>query len=357
MDGDLYHHGIKGQRWGIRRFQKKDGSLTPAGKKRYSDDARSKESFTTKHYNKAYERYKAEGYTDKEADKMAKGQVKTEKILMAVGATAATVAVSVAAYKFYDNHADRMIKPGKLMQTVHEGSASERLNPGNPFFATYTKADHTIYASKVFTHFKDSSNVTRFYTDDGVKVASRTTGRKVFSDLMKSDPELKKFVESDSLLRKHTSNPKKLYDQFNKHLVLRGEDNDRIHGKFYEALKKRGYGAVMDINDSKLEGFTYNPVIVFDNQIKHITSSTKATPEQLGLGRMTKAAGLSTIRKTMNKPLSNPDVQLAAVMGGASTISSAMAANDYVKSYKKKHPNTNLTDWQLTTMYMNENQS
>lgn len=35
--GELYHHGIKGQRWGVRRFQKKDGSLTPAGKKRYYD--------------------------------------------------------------------------------------------------------------------------------------------------------------------------------------------------------------------------------------------------------------------------------------------------------------------------------
>ena len=31
---ELTHHGIKGQRWGIRRFQRKDGSLTPAGEKR-----------------------------------------------------------------------------------------------------------------------------------------------------------------------------------------------------------------------------------------------------------------------------------------------------------------------------------
>lgn len=34
---ELYHHGIKGQRWGIRRFQNPDGTLTAAGRKRYLD--------------------------------------------------------------------------------------------------------------------------------------------------------------------------------------------------------------------------------------------------------------------------------------------------------------------------------
>ena len=31
---ELYHHGIKGMHWGIRRFQNEDGTLTDAGKRR-----------------------------------------------------------------------------------------------------------------------------------------------------------------------------------------------------------------------------------------------------------------------------------------------------------------------------------
>lgn len=45
---ELYHHGIIGMRWGVRRYQNSDGTLTPAGKMRY----RSSDSSVTKQVKK-----------------------------------------------------------------------------------------------------------------------------------------------------------------------------------------------------------------------------------------------------------------------------------------------------------------
>ena len=44
-NNELYHYGVKGMRWGVRRYQNKDGSLTPKGIKRYAKAGYAKDSY------------------------------------------------------------------------------------------------------------------------------------------------------------------------------------------------------------------------------------------------------------------------------------------------------------------------
>ena len=160
--GELYHHGIKGQKWGVRRFQNKDGSLTPAGKRRYDEPnvgRKTSESVTidgqtfkvygrnnkqyadkvakkakdmgatvsreskvkekkqktykipeTKslHRLKLEEKYMKNGMTREEAEQAAAKRIRTEKFVAAAAVVTVASAVAYAKYKGYTS--DKIIK-------------------------------------------------------------------------------------------------------------------------------------------------------------------------------------------------------------------------------------------------------
>ena len=59
MANELYHYGVLGMKWGVRRYQNKDGSLTYAGKKRALKTQYGYDEFTKDTKNKKY--YKSDG--------------------------------------------------------------------------------------------------------------------------------------------------------------------------------------------------------------------------------------------------------------------------------------------------------
>lgn len=88
---ELYHWGIKGQKWGVRRYQNEDGTLTEAGKARYNSDLTEKDpkKMTDEDLRKSSQRIQAE-----QNYKMLRSK---EKIGAQISKTALTTAIAVGA--------------------------------------------------------------------------------------------------------------------------------------------------------------------------------------------------------------------------------------------------------------------
>lgn len=111
MSDLLCHFGIKGMKWGIRRYQNKDGSLTPQGKIRYSEDYKRahsgkniKEMSDTELRN-VNNRLQMERQYSSLTRKTSRGK----KIVQTLITTAGTLAAAEGAYKTYKKYGDQMI--------------------------------------------------------------------------------------------------------------------------------------------------------------------------------------------------------------------------------------------------------
>lgn len=349
-DQELYHWGVKGMHWGVRRYQNKDGSLTPAGKKRYADDPDRKAVDSAKiklreskiaaqkagnHYNvvstdanwkkyqqarsnlkeskyaynkaklkydtknevsrirdndiqfknkskhrlKLEDQYKQMGMSAEDAQAAANNRIRTERIL----AASATVAVSAcAAYVIRSKIKDRtdgLIKAGEVLQRVESQDTGGKLH--DVFYVAKGKHDMQRYENMLGdTRRKQTGHafMMKLIADQDVKVASKDKAIKTFDQLYKADQEFRESVDK-YIKGTGAKNAKQKYERFNQALVgMRNQGPDK---KFYDALKKAGYGAIQDINDMKFSGYNArNPLIVFDNSNKNIM--VKSVKEMTG---------------------------------------------------------------------------
>ena len=73
-NGELYHYGVKGMKWGVRRYQNKDGSLTPAGRKKVSKMYKKQAVKVSTELSKQSTKMYVDAY-NKAADKMNSGGI------------------------------------------------------------------------------------------------------------------------------------------------------------------------------------------------------------------------------------------------------------------------------------------
>lgn len=388
----LYHHGIKGQKWGVRRFQKKDGSLTPAGRKRYDDDGPSqkkqKEYKVPKnkslHRLKIEEKYKAQGMSEKEAEQAAAKRIRGEQF--AVGAAAVTVAACVAYNKYKNYNVDKVLKNTEFHRIMKTSNPDAPVREGARY-AAYGKNDRMkyrgLYGNELMTkrqvegYMNPEIKNQKIYdmtikSKNDIKVASEKRARETFEKLYKNDPEFRKNLAErakDNRLNLLTKKgmmksdvvdqliaegkgmsdkdmKRKAYDIFNIMLVDNDEKSRSNQNKFYNALKEQGMNAVQDMNDKKYSGYkTKNPLILFDGEFEY-------SKEVLSDSRIAK-----DLKKSMVQLIGGPATATAAAYTaafGASPIMTSRAIDKQVIEYKRAHPNTKMSDMELKEKFTKE---
>ena len=373
-DEEIYHHGIKGMRWGIRRYQNPDGSLTAAGKKRYddgltdsdkrvssnSDSKTPRKGLIQKRKDKLTEHYISKGYKPNAAKTMAEQRMKTEAVLAVVGTIAVTAVAVKVARRIGQDYVDQTFKSGKIIQNI---GANQNANfKDTPFFAAINRSDKKTYGMnyprekramvKRGVHrggheYQGIYNNQIKLTGD-VKRASVANAQKIFYKKMDSDPQFRKEVldtlkktkySDDYAAEKYLQSGKharKLYDRFNQALATPEFQTAGIHKKYYDEMKKHGYNAILDINDTRYSGYkqiSKDPTIFFGDDKWEKISNRKLSDTEIN----------ENVQKFMSDHSIKNLGKSIAKASGVAAASKAIIDQSSIDQYIKEHPNTRLS--------------
>lgn len=369
---ELYHYGIKGQKWGVRRFQNEDGTLTPAGKERYDDD--NGVITKKKRVDRLIAKYQNEGMTRSNAEQMAKRRINSERF---VAAAAITTVAALAAYKLSKDKKykiDTLIKQGDELQRI---TASVKTN--KPLYVSFDKNDNIKYKGLYGVEKgKADLNKVIFKAGENIKIASKKNAEDTFVNLYKSDPEFKKAVLGNfDYMRKESwfdvksslavkeflgkadnqlndKDIRNVYDAFNIGLVNDRGVGKEVSSKFYSKLSKLGYDAITDVNDKKYSGYkAKSPTIVF-NTSKLLIDKVEALSKDEILDNFDKARNIikkQNDRADLIKDLKDSSKVLG--VAGASAAASLAIQNASIMNYRKKHPKTELSDKEILELLYN----
>ena len=309
---ELYHYGVLGMKWGKRRYQNKDGSLTNAGKNRNQEG----QNRRINHRTKLEQKYQQQGLSKEEAQKAASKRIKTERILAASAAVTVAACAAYYAHSKYKDKIDGVIKSGESLQRIEMVDTKGKLN--DVFYAAKGKHDSKRYAGLLgMTRKKQTGHayIMNLQANGDIRVASKDNAAKIFGDLYKNDPDFRKAVSGqvkvhfngrDNRIKDINNlskrNIKKMYENFNANLIDIRQSGSGADKKFYDKMKSLGYGAIQDINDMKYSGYSAkNPLIVFDNSKSNImVKSMKEMTGNLDLAgnvELLKASGEQAVDK------------------------------------------------------------
>lgn len=291
-EDDLQHHGVKGQKWGVRRYQNANGSYTLAGRIRYGLDEK-----MGRDQKEASNRYQRWGMSKDKANKLsAEKKEMLKKIAIGTGIAVGSAAVIAAAY-YGGSYVRRnilglTIKAGKTIQTLQ--ADPDRLQNGEDFYAAFKRKDKARYLSR-FSKDQWGNNKFNIKADaiQDLKIAPRNTATKVMNDLIKSDPSYASYAKDSSkwlldtkfhltrnpkymphamLAKRIMKNPNALQN-LNKHdqkllmeiINLNQVNHDSRAQTLFEALKNKGFQGIIDTNDANRSGFNTDAVILFNS--------------------------------------------------------------------------------------------